>query len=414
MQGVDMKYAPVKCSLMLVLCILSFSDLRAQWVENTPDGGLTCFAVSGTNLFVGGGGVFLSTNGGANWSKTDSGLTAMGIHACAASDSNLLAGTTFNGVLRSTNNGKSWTDVNTGLPQHTGVYAFAVSGRDLFAGTDGTGVFLSTDNGTNWNAVGSGLTEPVFALAVCDTNILAGNGFGVFLSSKNGTRWTAADSGLTNPFVNVLAVSDTNIFAGTDSGVFVSTSMGKSWSALSTGLPQYSMVTALATSGTNLFAGIYEKGVFLSTNNGMTWSEVNTGLSGLIGYQMPFVYALAVSGTNLFAVINGVVWQRPLSEMITSVQPISEDRPARFGLDQNYPNPFNPTTNIQFSIVHHQLTIVKVYDVLGRVVATLVNEVKEPGTYTVEFHASSLASGVYFYRLTAGQYVECRKMIVMK
>jgi hypothetical protein len=55
-----------------------------------------------------------------------------------------------------------------------------------------------------------------------------------------------------------------------------------------------------------------------------------------------------------------------------------------------------------------------VYDVLGRVVATLVNEVKEPGTYTVEFHASSLASGVYFYRLTAGQYVECRKMIVMK
>jgi hypothetical protein len=129
---------------------------------------------------------------------------------------------------------------------------------------------------------------------------------------------------------------------------------------------------------------------------------------------MPFVYALAVSGTNLFAVINGVVWQRPVSEMITSVQPISEDRPARFGLDQNYPNPFNPTTNIQFSIVHRQLTIVKVYDVLGRVVATLVNEVKEPGTYTVTFNGSNLASGIYFYRLQAGQYVECRKMIVMK
>jgi hypothetical protein len=200
--------------------------------------------------------------------------------------------------------------------------------------------------------------------------------------------------------------------------------MGKSWSALSTGLPQNSMVTALATSGTNLFAGIYEKGVFLSTNNGITWSEVNTGLSGLIGYQMPFVYALAVSGTNLFAVINGVVWQRPLSEMITSVQPISEDRPARFGLDQNYPNPFNPTTTIQFTIVsaqsgsasggNRQLTIVKVFDVLGREVATLVNEVKEPGTYTVQFSGSGLASGLYFYRLSAGQYVECRKMVVMK
>jgi hypothetical protein len=60
------------------------------------------------------------------------------------------------------------------------------------------------------------------------------------------------------------------------------------------------------------------------------------------------------------------------------------------------------------------LTSVKVYDVLGREVATLVNEVKEPGTYTVKFDASALASGVYFYRLQAGQYVECRKMVVMK
>jgi hypothetical protein len=60
------------------------------------------------------------------------------------------------------------------------------------------------------------------------------------------------------------------------------------------------------------------------------------------------------------------------------------------------------------------LTIVKVYDVLGRVVATLVNEVKEPGSYTVQFDGSGLASGVYFYRLSVGQYAECRKMVVIK
>jgi hypothetical protein len=60
------------------------------------------------------------------------------------------------------------------------------------------------------------------------------------------------------------------------------------------------------------------------------------------------------------------------------------------------------------------LTIVKVYDVLGREVATLVNEVKEPGTYTVEFNASSLASGVYFYRLQAGTYVETRKLLLLR
>jgi len=91
-----------------------------------------------------------------------------------------------------------------------------------------------------------------------------------------------------------------------------------------------------------------------------------------------------------------------------SVQP-DDIVPATFRLEQNYPNPFNPTTKIQFTIVNRQLTIVKVYDVLGRDVATLVNEVKEPGTYTVEFDArlhggqgSYLTSGVYFYRLQSG------------
>jgi hypothetical protein len=83
-------------------------------------------------------------------------------------------------------------------------------------------------------------------------------------------------------------------------------------------------------------------------------------------------------------------------------------------LSQNYPNPFNPSTNIQFSIVRRQLTIVKVFDVLGREVATLVNEVKEPGTYTVQFNASSLASGVYFYRLQAGDFVQTKKLVLLK
>ena len=109
-------------------------------------------------------------------------------------------------------------------------------------------------------------------------------------------------------------------------------------------------------------------------------------------------------------------------DMLTGVK--EKETPTAFSLGQNYPNPFNPVTNIQFTIVsaqsgsasggNRQLTIVKVFDVLGREVATLVNEAKEPGRYTVEFDASSLSSGVYFYRLSAGQYVECRKMIVMK
>jgi hypothetical protein len=88
--------------------------------------------------------------------------------------------------------------------------------------------------------------------------------------------------------------------------------------------------------------------------------------------------------------------------------------PKEFILFQNYPNPFNPTTNIQFSIVNRQLTIVQVYDVLGREVTTLVHEVKGPGAYTVQFDASNLSNGAYFYRLHAGGFVSTKEMLVLK
>jgi CubicO group peptidase (beta-lactamase class C family) len=88
--------------------------------------------------------------------------------------------------------------------------------------------------------------------------------------------------------------------------------------------------------------------------------------------------------------------------------------PSQYHLAQNYPNPFNPVTNIQFSIVNRQLTILKVYDVLGREVTTLVNEVKQPGTYTVQWEASKVANGVYFYRLEAGGFVDVKKIVLLK
>jgi hypothetical protein len=81
---------------------------------------------------------------------------------------------------------------------------------------------------------------------------------------------------------------------------------------------------------------------------------------------------------------------------------------------QNYPNPFNPSTTIEFRIQSSQFVTLKVYDLLGREVAVLVDEQKAPGNYEITFDASRLASGVYMYRLTAGQYVESRKMVLIR
>jgi hypothetical protein len=88
--------------------------------------------------------------------------------------------------------------------------------------------------------------------------------------------------------------------------------------------------------------------------------------------------------------------------------------PDRFSLEQNYPNPFNPSTKIVYRVDSQQSTVLKVYDALGQEVATLVNEVQGPGTYTVSWDATGFTSGVYFYRLTAGSYVETRKLVVAK
>jgi hypothetical protein len=88
--------------------------------------------------------------------------------------------------------------------------------------------------------------------------------------------------------------------------------------------------------------------------------------------------------------------------------------PEKFELSQNYPNPFNPSTSIKYQIAVSSPVSIKIYDVLGNEVATLLNGVKPAGNYEVTFDASSLSSGTYFYRLQAGSFVETKKMLLIK
>jgi hypothetical protein len=99
---------------------------------------------------------------------------------------------------------------------------------------------------------------------------------------------------------------------------------------------------------------------------------------------------------------------------IVGVDDKSEKVVNNFSLSQNYPNPFNPTTKIEYSVETQHAVSLQVFNILGQKVKTLVNEVKSPGTYEVIFDASQLASGVYFYRLTAGSFVQTKKLMVIK
>jgi len=98
----------------------------------------------------------------------------------------------------------------------------------------------------------------------------------------------------------------------------------------------------------------------------------------------------------------------------TDVEPVAGNTPSEYALNQNYPNPFNPSTKINFSIPSEGFVTLDVYNAIGQKVASLVNETKADGNYSVDFNASTLTSGIYFYKISAGNFTETKKMILMK
>ena len=387
--------------------------LSAQW-EQVYDGYPTrCLAVSGTNLFAGtSGGVLYSTDNGISWTQT--GLRT-GIQTLTASGTDVYAATSY-GVHLYTEIGTRWISLSSPGDY---VVALAVSGTNLFAGTDGGGVFLTTNNGTSWTSANTGLIYLVYtrvrALAISGTNLFVGifdAGYygGIYLSTNNGTSWTHVSTGLENTDVTALAVSGVNLFAGTVGhgnycGVYLSTNNGTSWTKMT--VSSSSEIYVLALSGTNLFAGT-PSGVILFINNGTSWTKVGTG------FPAGAVYGLAISDSYLFAATQSGVWRRPLSEMITSADVQTTNPPVDFGLQPNYPNPFNPSTTIRYGLPSRSHVTLTVFNTLGQQVATIVQGEQEAGFHEAVFDASGLASGVYLYRLQAGDFVQTKRLLLLR
>ena len=147
----------------------------------------------------------------------------------------------------------------------------------------------------------------------------------------------------------------------------------------------------------------------MSTNNGTSWTVVNAGIPNST------VYSMLVSNTTMFAgTTGGGVFRRPLSEIITRIGVSSNETPATFRLEQNYPNPFNPVTTIRFGIPARLHVTLTVFNALGQQVATLLNGDQEAGYHDARFDGSGLASGVYFYRLRAGDYIDTKRLILVR
>lgn len=153
------------------------------------------------------------------------------------------------------------------------------------------------------------------------------------------------------------------------------------------------------------------KGTLLkTTNGGNSWSKIDVGIT-------TDLYSVSVESDSAIWVVGDsglVLKNKEFYLIITNSFNSKQQKAFEFKLEQNYPNPFNPTTVINYEIPFNEYVTIKIYNVLGKEVATLVNMYKIKGNYNIIFDASKLSSGVYFYQLRSGNSMFIKKMLLLK
>ena len=355
-----------------------------------------------------GGGVVRSADDGETWETM--GLQGVGISCLAVRSSEVLYAANDLGVYKTSNHGETWAlaSVWQGSDRDIGGIASNSNGH-VFVARDST-VYRSIDGGTTWMSLLAGLPgSTILDIAVDSSGYLfaAALGRGVYRSSNNGDSWVRMSEGIIGGSAVSVAVNvNGDIYAVSDT-VFRSTDEGATWHLATTGVPLHNFWSITFNAWANVFIGGSGSRIFRSVNNGTSWSDFSAGLPGTYVSNL-----VTNSGGTLFASSLDGVFRTVRST--TGTARSSSPVPPQFILDQNYPNPFNPTTAISYRLTANSFVGLKVYDILGREVATLVNEAKPAGEYTVTFDASNLASGVYTYQLAVDGFRLNRKMLLLR
>jgi hypothetical protein len=378
-------------------------------------------AISSTVGWSAGAGAVVrrTTDGGATWGNgnPNPGVITGDIYNIEALDANTAFVTTSPGatfIYKTTNGGANWVQVYTIAGGFINTIKM-VSATNGFAFGDvlaGNWLMLKTvDGGNTWTTLatvagtGDGRNN---CLQILGNDIWFGTGQNTVWHSTNlGVNWTSATvTGITG---QITGIQFNTPLIGIVGGATMSktTDGGATW-------------TLLAALGTGTISGIegfgddywYVRGtgIYRSTNIGVSWTSVHTHTAA----QNDIYFATDGNGclTGWSAGTTGTIAK--MTGVPVAVNDPVVQIPTSFKLEQNYPNPFNPTTNITFALPVSGNVELKIYDAIGREVATLVNTFVNAGTHIVPFDASALASGVYIYKINTGSFTDSKKMVLIK
>lgn len=422
--------------VLMVFCLISFrqntSSAQSVWSQqilSPPSGGVGYYSniqfvnsVTGwssgfssnspnTNYGV----ILKSTNGGNTWVWVDLGWsTQYDIGLFFLNENTGWTWTNTGLIKKTTDVGNTWTDQSFGGGSLYSI-TFVNDQTGYAAGyqTNNGVIRKTTNGGTNWTTVSTVTSFPLRKVKFINemTGWVSGvNGANHYFgkTTNGGANWTQLLFEYTSDFFLINAQTGWVTIPGVSNSPAVikkTTDGGSSWSSVSFPSAYNTTPNSIKFFDQNTGWCASNNGIFRTTNGGLNWISQNS---------TPNMYNLCFIGNDSVWASGMACILKTTNGSTLSVTQISSNVPNTFSLKQNYPNPFNPETKINFDIKNSGFASLKVFDMTGREVKSLVNENIAAGSYEINFNGSELNSGVYFYTLKTNEFTETKKMMLVK
>jgi photosystem II stability/assembly factor-like uncharacterized protein len=416
----------MKKLLFLFLLVNSlFTNINSQWyIQNEIPTFLNSvkFINSNVGFILGSDGLILkTTDGGDNWMEIPSNtINKLADIYFIDETRGWICGS--NGtVLITSDGGENWNNISTSINTHFRSIFFLTEDYGWVAGDKA--IYKTTNGGQNWEVNRMDTIFHSITFKDSLTGFVSGEklqqqhvyGF-IDLTTDGGETWTTKFETNLGYLTSLLFVEDSIGYAVGENGAKVkSTDGGNSWFLITpSGIFIENWESAFFINrNVGWVAGGSGRLIDYTTDGGINWTRQLDFLSNAHSLYSIF-FSDSITGWAVGVKPGGGEILKTTNGGVTFIESENGNVIRDFKLSQNYPNPFNPSTRISWQSPAAGHQTIKVFDVLGNEIATLVDEYKPAGSYEVEFNAAGLSSGIYFYTLTTGIYTDSKKMLLIR